>query len=134
VPVIHPKVYIPNHWDGLFYPFWKGMPYPFKDADLAAYLEAQKIPMLPQKQYFDTYVLTTSGVTMRDNDQVKAKLGFSKEQRFDKAMLDAVTRVASTTTGEDCGESFGQPSAWTTQLAGLKASRAVWLVSTASGR
>ena len=134
VPVIHPKVYIPNHWDGLFNPFWKGMPYPFKDADLAAYLQAEKVAMLPQKQYFDTYVLTKSGVAMRDNDEVKSKLGFSKEQRFDKAMLDAVTRVASTTTGEDCGESFGQPSAWTTQLAGLKASRAVWLVSNATGR
>ena len=27
VPVLHPKVYIPNHWDGLFNSFWKGMPY-----------------------------------------------------------------------------------------------------------
>ena len=134
VPVIHPKAYIPNHWDGLFYPFWPGMPYPFKDADLSAYLAAQSIPMMPQKQYFDTYVLTKSGVAMRDNAEVKAKLGFSKEQRFDKAMLEAVTRVASTTTGEDCGESFGAPNAWTTQLAGLKASRAVWLVSNALGR
>ena len=133
VPVIHPKVYIPNHWDGLFYPFWPGMPYPFKDADLAAYLDAQKIPMLPQKQYFDTYVLSKSGVAMESNHEMKAKLGFSDAQRFDKAMLDAVTRVASTTTGEDCGESFGQPNAWMVQLAALKASRSVWLVSNLLG-
>src|ERR1043166_2273769 len=43
VPVIHPKAYIPNHWDGLFNPFWKGMPYPFKDDEVQADLAAQKI-------------------------------------------------------------------------------------------
>jgi L-ascorbate metabolism protein UlaG (beta-lactamase superfamily) len=133
VPVVRPKVYIPNHWDGLFFPFWKGIPYPFKDDDLRAYLDAQKIPVLPQKQYFDTYVLTRNGVTLENNHAVKAKLGFSDEQRFDKAMLDAVTRVASTTTGEDCGESFGTPNPWTAQLAALKASRAAWLVANAIG-
>src|SRR5947209_15278232 len=37
VPVIHPKVYLPSHWDGLFNPFWKGMPYPFKDDPLKEY-------------------------------------------------------------------------------------------------
>jgi hypothetical protein len=34
VPVIHPKVYLPSHWDGLFNSFWAGMPYPFKDEAL----------------------------------------------------------------------------------------------------
>ena len=112
VPVIHPKVYIPNHWDGLFNSFWKGMPYPFKDDDLAAYLDQQKIPMLPQKQYFDTYVLTRNGVTMQPNHEMKAKLGFADVQPFNKAMLDAVTRVASTSMGDDCGEGFAPPSPW----------------------
>lgn len=112
VPVLHPKAYIPNHWDGLFNPFWKGMPYPFKDDDLKAYLDQQHIPLLPQKQYFDTYVLSTSGVTMEPNHAVKAKLGFQDVQPFNKAMLDAVTRVASTSMGEDCGEGFSPPSPW----------------------
>jgi len=119
VPVIHPRVYIPNHWDGLFNPFWKGMPYPFKDDDLKAYLEAQKIPLIPQKQYFDTYVLTRSGVSMKPNHEVKSKLGFADEQPFNKAMLEAVTRVASTSMGEDCGEGF-QKGAWDTLFASIE--------------
>ena len=117
VPVIHPKAYIPNHWDGLFNPFWPGMPYPFKDADLKAYLDAQGIPMLPQKQYFDTYVLTKAGVTMEANHDVKAKLGFKDVQPFKQAMLEAVKRVASTSNGEDCGEGFSAPTPWMTWLA-----------------
>jgi hypothetical protein len=117
VPIIHPKAYIPNHWDGLFNSFWKGMPYPFKDDNLKAFLQQQRIPLMPQKQYFDTYVLTRNGVTTRDNHAVKAKLGFSDEQRFNKAMLDAVKRVASTAMGEDCGEGFAPPSPWATLFA-----------------
>jgi len=117
VPIARPKVYIPNHWDGLFNPFWPGMPYPFKDDALKAYLDEQRIPMLPQKQYFDTYVLSRAGVKMEVNHEVKAKLGFADEQPFKKAMLDAVERVASTRLGEDCGEGFEVPSAWASLFA-----------------
>jgi len=117
VPVIHPRAYIPNHWDGLFNPFWKGMPYPFKDDALQAYLSAQKIPMLVQKQYFDTFVLSRSGVATQGNREVKRKLGFADEQPFTKSMLDAVTNVASTSMGDDCGEGFRQPGDWAKLLA-----------------
>jgi len=133
VPVVHPKVYIPNHWDGLFNPFWKGMPYPFKDDDLKAFLEAQKIPLVPQKQYFDTYVLTRSGVSMKPNHEVKSKLGFADEQPFNKAMLEAVTRVASTSMGEDCGEGFAPPSKWATLFAMNHASGDAWIATRAAG-
>jgi len=119
VPILHPKAYIPNHWDGLFNPFWKGMPYPFKDEALAAYLKAQDIELMPPHQYFDTYVLTKNGVAMEENHAVKAKLGFPDRQPFTKAMLDAVTRVASTTMGEDCGEGF-RYTPWATVLASLR--------------
>jgi hypothetical protein len=117
VPIARPKAYIPNHWDGLFNPFWPGMPYPFKDDALKAYLDEQRIPMLPQKQYFDTYVLSRAGVKMEVNHEVKAKLGFADEQPFKKAMLDAVERVASTRLGEDCGEGFTPPSPWASLFA-----------------
>ena len=120
VPVIHPKFYIPNHWDGLFNPFWAGMPYPFKDADLAAYLDAQKIPTQAQGQYFDTYVLAPSGVTMKDNHAVKAKLGFSDVQTFKQSLLDAVQTVASTSEGDDCGEGWRAPGDWTKLFAQLQ--------------
>ncbi len=119
VPVIHPKVYIPSHWDGLFNPFWKGMPYPFKDEALQSYLDAQKIPMYPQKQYFDTYVLSRSGIAMKDNAEVKRRLGFANEQPFNKAMLDAVMMVASTAEGDDCGEGWKKPSDWSKMFASV---------------
>ena len=119
VPVIHPKAYIPSHWDGLFNPFWKGMPYPFKDEALQAYLDEQKIPMLAQKQYFDTFVLTHNGVATQANSTVKAKLGFADAQPFNKAMLDAVTRVASTADGDDCGEGWKKLSDWSRMFAQL---------------
>ena len=119
VPLIHPKVYIPNHWDGLFNPFWPGMPYPFKDEGLAKYLDAQKVPMLAQKQYFDKYVMTKSGVTMVDNHAMKAALGFSDAQAFKQSMLDAVDRVASTSLGDDCGEGFAKPPEWASLFAQL---------------
>lgn len=112
VPVIHPKVYIPNHWDGLFNSFWGGMPFPYKDNTLKAYLDAQHITLMPQHQYFDTYRLDASGVRMTPNHDVKQKLGFPDVQPFTSAMLDAVEKVASTAYGDDCGEGFVQ-TPWT---------------------
>ena len=112
VPVIHPKVYIPNHWDGLFNSFWGGMPFPYKDDTLKAYLDAQHITLMPQHQYFDTYRLDASGVRMTPNHDVKQKLGFPDVQPFTSAMLDAVEKVASTAYGDDCGEGFVQ-TPWT---------------------
>ena len=61
---------------------------------------------MPEKQYFDTYVLTRKGVTTVANHDVKQALGFADVQGFDKAMLDAVSHVASTSEGDDCGEGF----------------------------
>jgi hypothetical protein len=117
IPVIHPKAYIPNHWDGLFNSFWKGLPYPFKDEPLQAYLQGQKIQLFPQKQYFDKFVLTTSGVQTDANLAVKRKLGFADEQKFSRAMTDAVALVSSTTMGEDCGEGFAPPTPWANAFA-----------------
>jgi hypothetical protein len=112
VPVIHPKTYLPSHWDGLFNPFWPGMPYPFKDDALHAYLDAQKVTLVPERQYFDKFVLTRSGVAAQDNHDVKSKLGFADAQRFSQSVLDAVVKVGSTSVGDDCGEGFQPPSAW----------------------
>jgi len=112
VPVIHPKHYLPSHWDGLFNAFWPGMPFPFKDDALQAYLREQNIALHPQKQYFDKFVLTKAGVQMEANAAVKQKLGFAPEQKFSQAMLDAVAMVDSTRVGDDCGEGFEPPSKW----------------------
>jgi hypothetical protein len=116
VPVIRPKFYVPNHWDGLFNPFWPGMPFPFKDDTLKAYLEAEKIAIMPQQQYFDSYRLDARGVSAKPNGDVKKKLGFAEVQKFSKAMHDAVRMVSSTSLGDDCGEGvFG--STWSSVTA-----------------
>jgi L-ascorbate metabolism protein UlaG (beta-lactamase superfamily) len=104
VPVIHPKVYIPNHWDGLFNPFWPGLPFPFKDDVLAAYLAGQGISMLPQHQYFDGYRLTTKGVTTLDNLEIKQRLGFAPSKSFSSSTVAAIRAVARTVSGEDCDQ------------------------------
>jgi hypothetical protein len=119
VPVLHPKAYLPSHWDGLFNPFWAGMPYPFKDDALRAYLDSQKIPLVAQTQYFDKFVLSRSGVARETNHAVKRALGFADEQRFSGALLEAVDRVAATTIGDDCGEGFVEPSPWARTFADL---------------
>ncbi len=112
VPVIHPKTYIPSHWDGLFNPFWPGMPYPFKDEPLKDYLAAKQVALMPQTQYFDKYVLSRGTVTMDANRSVKSQLGFSEAQRFSVGLLDAVARVESTRVGDDCGEGFEARAPW----------------------
>jgi hypothetical protein len=124
VPVIHPKAYIPSHWDGLFNAFWAGLPYPYKDDALQAYLQAQKVALLPQKQYFDKYVLTRSGVQADANLDVKRKLGFAGDQKFSRAVLDGVQLVSSTSMGDDCGEGFAPPSPWANAFALMQGARA----------
>lgn len=121
IPVLRPKTYIPNHWDGLFNPFWAGMPFPFKDNDLTAYLQAQNVRLMPQKQYFDKYILTKAGVQTDANMEVKRKLGFAQEQKFSRAVTDAVKLVSSTSVGDDCGEGFTPPSPWANAFAELQA-------------
>ena len=120
VPVIHPKAYLPSHWDGLFNAFWPGMPYPFKDDALKAFLEAQKISFVPETQYFDKFVLSKRGVTAETNHAVKSKLGFEDTKRFSQSLLDAVTHVSSTSVGDDCGEGFQPTSDWERAFATLR--------------
>jgi L-ascorbate metabolism protein UlaG (beta-lactamase superfamily) len=104
VPVLRPKVYIPNHWDGLFNPFWAGLPFPFKDANLAAYLDAQGIQLMPQQQYFDKYRLDENGVTMQSNREVKQRLGFSDVQPFSPATASVARAVSAALGPEDCDQ------------------------------
>ena len=122
VPVIHPKHYIPSHWDGLFNAFWPGLPYPFKDDALQAYLREQNIPLHAQKQYFDKFVLTRAGVQTEANAAVKQKLGFAPEQKFSQVLLRAVASVDATRVGDDCGEGFEPASTWASVFEGVQRS------------
>ena len=91
VPVIHPKVYVPNHWDGLFNPFWPGMPYPFKDDALRAYLDAQKVAAARRRRSTSTSSCSRRAASRATpTTRVKSELGFADAQRFSRALLDAV--------------------------------------------
>ena len=104
VPVIHPKTYIPNHWDGLFNPFWPGLPFPFKDANLSAFLDRNGIQFLPQHQYFDGYRVEATGVTRLMNHKLKQRLGFSDVQPFTAASVATAREVSAAMGPEDCDQ------------------------------
>jgi len=104
VPVIHPKVYIPNHWDGFFNSMWRGLPYPFSDKNLSSYLSAHGIRLVPQTQYFDLYQLDAVGVSLQPNLAVKQKLGFTHAQAFAPATHAAVKAFEATVPPDDCQE------------------------------
>jgi hypothetical protein len=74
VPVLHPKVYLPIHWDGLFRAFHAGAPV-FSDNALSTYLATQGVRLVTPLQYMDKWSLSPSGVVPMDNKQVQNALG-----------------------------------------------------------
>jgi hypothetical protein len=75
VPLLHPKAYLPIHWDGLFGAFRAGAPV-FSDSDLTTYLKTQNVQLITPAQYMDKWSLSPSGIVPVDNSQVKHALGF----------------------------------------------------------
>ena len=102
--MIHPEDYIPNHWDGLFNPFWPGIPSPFNDASLAAFLDAQGIPLMPQQQYFDGYRLDAERRDATDNHDLKQRLGFSDVQPFTPVSAATARAVSAAIGPQDCDQ------------------------------
>ena len=78
--VLKPKAHIPHHWDGLFKPFFDGVPYAYADFPMTAGVselwQKQQVRFLPPQQYMDKYSLTTGGVEAVENQVVKQQLGF----------------------------------------------------------
>ena len=68
----------------------------------------------------DKFVLTPAAVTRDANPAVRSALGFADVQRFSRAVVDAIDEVASTSVGNDCGEGFAAPSAWSRAFALLE--------------
>jgi hypothetical protein len=104
LPVVKPKTYLPNHWDGLYNPFFAGLPFPFSNPDLESMLAADGIALIPQRQYMDAFRLDVSGVTPVPNHAVKQKLGFSDVQEF-AASAATVTQARRDAASHDrcCG-------------------------------
>lgn len=76
VPILHPKVFVPNHLGDFFQPFERGLTSAFSDPTLSTYLGQQQIALTAPAQYLDAYVLDANGFRPTDNAAMKAKYGF----------------------------------------------------------
>jgi hypothetical protein len=76
VPVLHPKAYLPVHWDGLYGAFQAGAPRPYSDAPLEEFLTTSKVNLIRPAQYMDKWRLDRSGIRPMENVAVQRALGF----------------------------------------------------------
>ena len=98
---------------------WTWGPAPLA-AGMEPYAEAPDGSGMRLVQYFDKFVLSSSGVAAETNHDVKSKLGFTDTKQFSQSLLDAVSHVSSTSIGDDCGEGFQAPSDWARAFAGMR--------------
>ena len=78
VPVLKPKAYLPVHWDGLWGAFEAGVPRPFSDPALEAFLQKSGVQMVKPLQYMDRWRLDRQGVRSVANEAQKQALGFDR--------------------------------------------------------
>lgn len=76
IPIIKPKAFIPQHWGGLWTPFFDGLKSPYSNEMLTSLLIKEGIDFHPQSQFMDKYRLDANGITPIANDEVKEELGF----------------------------------------------------------
>jgi len=76
IPILRPKAFIPQHWGGLWNPFFEGLKSPYSNERLASVLSENGIDFYPQNQFMDKYRVDANGITCVPNDAVKKKLGF----------------------------------------------------------
>ena len=77
VPVLKPKAFLPVHWDGLWGAFEAGVPKPYANSDLDAFLKASRVSLVRPAQYMDKWRLDRNGVRPVPNVEVKKALGFN---------------------------------------------------------
>ena len=77
VPVLKPKAYLPVHWDGLWGAFEAGVPRPYSDPALEAFLQKSGVQLVKPVQYMDRWRLDRTGIRPVANANVKTALGFS---------------------------------------------------------
>lgn len=76
VPIMKLKAFIPQHWGGLWTPFFEGLKSPYSNARLDSVLNEKHIKLLVQSQYMDKFRLDNKGIIPISNDTLKEKLGF----------------------------------------------------------
>ena len=76
IPVLHPRAFMPVHWDDFFTPFSAGVTRPYADSAAARILTASNVRLVTPLQYMDKWRLDRTGVRSLDNAPVKRALGF----------------------------------------------------------
>ena len=68
---------LPVHWDGLWGAFEAGVPQPYSDPPLDAFLTEAGVQVIKPEQYMDKWRLDRNGIQAVPNTNVKSALGFS---------------------------------------------------------
>ena len=76
VPVLNPKVYVPNHLGSFYVPFSQGNTTTFSNDALTSYLASKSIALRTPQQYLDAYVLDSAGFRAVANASMKQAYGF----------------------------------------------------------
>lgn len=76
IPILKPKAFIPQHWGGVWSPFFDGLTSEYSYPSLEELLHKEGIGFYPQSQYMDKYRLNADGITPIPNDEMKQQLGF----------------------------------------------------------
>jgi hypothetical protein len=84
LPILKPAFYLPVHWDGLYEPFFAGMPHAYEDPALEAILTAARVTLVKPRQYLDKWRLDRTGMRPMENSAMKQALGFRDVQSFAK--------------------------------------------------
>ena len=77
-PIVKERAFIPNHWDGLYAPFFGGMPNEWSNPELEALMANEGIGLFPPCQYMEKWQIDSTGVSIVPNAQMKQRLGFSE--------------------------------------------------------
>jgi hypothetical protein len=77
VPLLKPRAFIPVHWDGLWGAFEAGVPKPYTDPTLEAFLKTSGVRIIKPVQYMDKWRLDRGGVKPIPNIEIKKTLGFN---------------------------------------------------------
>jgi L-ascorbate metabolism protein UlaG (beta-lactamase superfamily) len=77
LPILKPKAYLPVHWDDVWRAFNAGVPQPYSNPALEAFLEKAGVQLVKPTQDMDKWRLDRSGIHSVPNTTVKRALGFS---------------------------------------------------------
>jgi hypothetical protein len=67
VPVVKPKAYLPDHWDGLWGAFDVGVPQPFSHPAPEPFLQKSGVAVIKPEQYMEVAIGSNKHSTCRQH-------------------------------------------------------------------